>query len=1367
MRKLLSILLVLALCVGLMPAMTVRAASNEVYVAGTQVYSGSTTYWKSNSTNTGIEAGTDSDYNVMFTPASGGNPATLTLKNFTFSGPGRIYSNAAYVIYTGLSTMNITLIGTNTITQTAGDSVTESYGVYCLGSGTNLSIGGEGSLSIMAGPTQNSYGIYGDYSANISITGGTITAVAGDTDGSWGNSIGIGTYNAGSITISGGTVSAAGGEAPNASFSCGLYTGNSDITISGTANVTATGKAAKAYSYGIVINSNSSGNINISGGAVTASATSTTGTVSALSKAPTLATGITAGGSTNATGSGSVVYDEAENGTYKWFQAPFTGTEYDLYIGGVRITDGNKDGITAAINALNAGSATGSASFDSDSNTLTLNDFTVTSVNCTGGNEYDYHGLYYEGSSALTININGTNSITARDRNGGPSAGICTYAADLSFTGTGKLAVNAGSTTGTGNSIGIFAGKISSSDISVDGPDVEAYGKSTTNGSFYSYGISCDALTVNSGSVKGFGGLSRISYGIDAKSSIAIDGGTIVGTSADLTDSQPDYQESRGISSKSITVEGGTLTAQGGDAPKGNTLGIDIESGGRGITVNAGTVTVTAKSGRAFSYGINSRRDIQINGGNVTVQSGKTSAAGSTYGSYGISFNGSSLKVTVSGGSLTVNSGNSAEDSKGIRNGKLNVTGGDVSVTSGTAVNTSNGVDGCDISGGSVLLRSGDASVTRAVTDSGSTDIDASLTAIASVNFDGSNSEPYISASHDTYRYIYVSLPSYDVTVSAGTGMTLTFGTVSQTGLSGAMTDVVFTANEGYYFPDPYSSAGTTNGVTVTRDSYTQITVSGTPTANTTINLSPATAKTKLPTPAASFALTGDSDMEISGLIDGTTYRVGFPDGGAADFTVSGSKLTLSGIVAGNYSIKSIATGSNANEHFDSDAAEVTVTKATAPTGVGKTDCNTTANDDGTITGVDNTMEYQKSGDSAWTAVTGTSVTGLVPGTYSVRIAAAGMALASDAVSVTIAEYTAPKADTPVFTPGSQSFTDSIDVTITCALNGAIVYYTDDGSTPSATNGTVTTGAAITLDATKTLKAIAVMTGYDDSDVATATYTKTTPSSGGGSTPAPETYAVTPGSAENGKITVSPENAAEGDKVTVTVTPDEGYELDSLTVKDKDGNEIKVKDNGDGTFTIEMPASEIEVEATFKEAEETPGTDDDFPFVDVPEDAYYRKPVEWAVEKGVTNGVSEDEYGPELSCTRAQVVTFLWITCGSEDAGSETGFDDVDVDEYYDKAVAWAVEQGITAGTSENEFSPEMTITRAQFVTMLWAAKGKPEPDGEMPFKDVPEDAYYAKAVAWAYANDITAGKSADSFAPDDPCTRGQIMTLLYNAYGE
>ena len=343
--------------------------------------------------------------------------------------------------------------------------------------------------------------------------------------------------------------------------------------------------------------------------------------------------------------------------------------------------------------------------------------------------------------------------------------------------------------------------------------------------------------------------------------------------------------------------------------------------------------------------------------------------------------------------------------------------------------------------------------------------------------------------------------------------------------------------------------------------------------------------------------------------------------------------------------------------------------------------------------------------------------------------------------------------------PEPAEFNDSMTITITCETEGATIYYT--------TGGAITLyEGAFDITETTTVEAYATKDGLDESEHVTAKYTKVdptpTPSTGGGTT----TYPVKPASAENGNVTVAPRNAAEKATVTVTVTPDEGYVLDKLTVKDKNDNEIAVKDNGDGTYTFTMPASAIEIEATFKPEEETPAADG-FPFIDVPETSYFRKPVEWAVEKGITNGVSEDKYGPEMSCTRAQVVTFLWITCGSEEAGIETGFDDVDVAAYYDKAVAWAVEKGITAGTSENEFSPDVTITRAQFVTMLWAAKGMPEAAGEMPFLDVPSDAYYAKAVAWAYANDITAGKSADSFAPDDPCTRAQIMTFLYNAYAE
>ena len=477
-----------------------------------------------------------------------------------------------------------------------------------------------------------------------------------------------------------------------------------------------------------------------------------------------------------------------------------------------------------------------------------------------------------------------------------------------------------------------------------------------------------------------------------------------------------------------------------------------------------------------------------------------------------------SSDMTVSGNATVAATGGKVVESSGTEAGSYGIVASTLTINGGTVVANSKSTEGVS----AALKR-------PPVLGSG-------ITAGGSANADGSGAVEYVADNNDSYKWFKTPVHFCEVNVTPGAHMTKTgdSGAASQTVLEGsAITDIVYTADDGYYFPESFWSWDTPeSGISVHRDSDTQITVSGTPTVAT------------------------------------------------------------------------------ANFEFNA-ASEVP---------------------------------------------------------------------------------TVPKVDTPTFNPAAKSFDDFIEVKITCALDGATVYYTDDGSVPSATNGTVTTGAAITLTETKILKAIAVMAGYDDSDIATAKYTKTTPSSGGGG----------------------------------------------------------------GTAPVEPEPAEPE-----------PSEPDEFPFEDVPEDEYYREPVEWAVEKGITSGVSEDKYGPDLSCTRAQVVTFLWIACGSEDAGTETGFNDVDVDAYYDKAVVWAVEKGITAGTSENEFSPEMTITRAQFVTMLWVAQGKPDVDGDMPFTDVPEDAYYAKAVAWAYANDITAGKSADSFAPDDPCTRGQIMTFLYNAYEE
>ena len=172
------------------------------------------------------------------------------------------------------------------------------------------------------------------------------------------------------------------------------------------------------------------------------------------------------------------------------------------------------------------------------------------------------------------------------------------------------------------------------------------------------------------------------------------------------------------------------------------------------------------------------------------------------------------------------------------------------------------------------------------------------------------------------------------------------------------------------------------------------------------------------------------------------------------------------------------------------------------------------------------------------------------------------------------------------------------------------------------------------------------------------------------------------------------------------------------------------------------------------------------PFKDVKEDAYYAAPVAWAVENGITNGTSSTTFSPDKTCTRAQVVTFLWRAEGEPEPESAVNpFNDVKPEAYYYKAVLWAVEKGITNGTGPNAFSPDKGCTRGQVVTFQWRAAGQPEPKGKSnPFTDVSSDAYYSKAVLWAVEKGITKGISADKFSPDSTCTRGQIVTFLYRA---
>ena len=263
-----------------------------------------------------------------------------------------------------------------------------------------------------------------------------------------------------------------------------------------------------------------------------------------------------------------------------------------------------------------------------------------------------------------------------------------------------------------------------------------------------------------------------------------------------------------------------------------------------------------------------------------------------------------------------------------------------------------------------------------------------------------------------------------------------------------------------------------------------------------------------------------------------------------------------------------------------------------------------------------------------------------------------------------------------------------------------------------------------------------------------------------GSSSSDPTYAVSaPSKTENGSVTVSPKTASKGDTVTITVKPDSGYVLETLTVTDKNGDELTLKDKGDGKYTFTMPAGKVEVKATFMEDNSMLNF-----FYDVPNNAYFYEAVKWAVENGITTGVGNDLFAPEQPCTRAQIVTFLWRAAGSPEPKTASSFTDVPVSTYYAKAVAWAVENGITNGMTETTFAPNETCTRGQSVTFLHRVL-KGTASGSANFTDVKSDAFYADAINWAVANNVTNGTSNTTFSPNADCTRAEIVTFLYRAY--
>lgn len=270
------------------------------------------------------------------------------------------------------------------------------------------------------------------------------------------------------------------------------------------------------------------------------------------------------------------------------------------------------------------------------------------------------------------------------------------------------------------------------------------------------------------------------------------------------------------------------------------------------------------------------------------------------------------------------------------------------------------------------------------------------------------------------------------------------------------------------------------------------------------------------------------------------------------------------------------------------------------------------------------------------------------------------------------------------------------------------------------------------------------------------------------SAPSAPRYDVAVSDGAHGSVSVSPKSASKGSTVTVTVTPDKGYTLETLTVTDRNGSALNLTDRGNGKYTFTIPSGPVTVAATFMDD----NTMLNF-FVDVPAGAYYYDAVLWAAEGGIVTGTDAVHFSPDASCTRAQLVTFLWRAAGSPAVNYAMNFTDVDSGAYYAEAVRWAASEKVVEGTTAETFAPDAAVTRAQVVTMLYRfakAQGMDTTQGGMAIREFDDfdavPAYALEAMDWAVNAGVLKGDN-NRLLPQDNCTRAQIVTMLYRALGE
>ena len=487
-------------------------------------------------------------------------------------------------------------------------------------------------------------------------------------------------------------------------------------------------------------------------------------------------------------------------------------------------------------------------------------------------------------------------------------------------------------------------------------------------------------------------------------------------------------------------------------------------------------------------------------------------------------------------------------------------------------------------------------------------------------------------------------------------------------------------------------------------------------------------------------------------LEKGTDFTVSY----ASNTAVGTATVTVTAVASGNYA-------SSATANFTIGRADQTLEKTDMTATYGETFKVTP------ITGAQGEVIYTvKSGseslltkgeDGKFTAKSGTGTA------YLTATAAQTANYKQTSIDIPVelskAHLTAKADDKSMYVKGTVPA--NLTVSYTGFVNGdtkdKVVDKDATASIAAEVDGKTTGTFAITTNTDTKLKS-----GMEDNytvAVQNGTLTIFRRSSGGGAggSVSQTTYPVTvPDKTDNGSASVNPKSAKQGDTVTITVTPDKGYILETITVTDKVGKKLTVTKKSDTQYTFVMPASKVEVKATFMDDNTMLNY-----FVDVKAADYYYDAVLWAAQKGITSGTDAVHFSPNDPCTRSQIVTFLWRAAGSPEPKSMGSFTDVSSNSYYAKAVAWAVENGITNGTGDGKFSPNATCTREQAVAFLYRAAGSPDVSGGRAFSDVAANAYYANAGVWAEQNEITGGIGG-LFGSGNDCTRAQIVTFLYRS---